>query len=471
MHHTPIDRLIESLGGAVNLADGRLAVKDGLAAAAGMDGLVRQAVFGAPEIKAPARWLIGETAQAMGIRPASIHELYKAMGRGALKKWFTVPAMNLRMITYDSARAVFRAARRIDAGAFIFEIARSEIVYTDQRPAEYVAVVLAAAVREGFRGPVFIQGDHFQASAKKYAAAPEPEIRAIRDLIVEAVEAGFYNIDIDTSTLVDLNRPTLDEQQRLNFERCAEFTRFIRGLEPRGVTVSVGGEIGEVGLKNSSPEDLDAFMKGFNAGRAGLEGISKISIQTGTSHGGVVMPDGSLAKVAIDFDTLRLLSEKARREYGMGGAVQHGASTLPETAFHKFVEAKTCEVHLATAFQSLVMDHPAVPESLKNEIMEWVKTNAADERKPKDTEAQFVYKSRKKAVGPFKQKFWDLPEEVRAAVGADLEKMFSFLFDQLGIADSRETVKKFVTAPEIHRPLPAGGIAADKSEDVSGLAD
>lgn len=471
MPHPLIERLIESMGGAISLTDGRLTVKDGPAAAAGMDGLVRLAVFGDAETKAPARWLIGETARVTGVCPASIHELYKAMGRGAVEKWFTVPAMNLRMIAYDSARAVFRAARAIDAGAFIFEIARSEIGYTDQRPAEYVAAVLAAAVREGFRGPVFIQGDHFQASAKKYAAAPEPEVQAIRDLIVEAVEAGFYNIDIDTSTLVDLTKPTLDEQQRLNFERCAEFTRFIRGREPRGVTVSVGGEIGEVGLKNSSPEELDAFMKGFNSARTGLEGISKISIQTGTSHGGVVMPDGSLAKVAIDFDTLRLLSEKARREYGMGGAVQHGASTLPETAFHKFVEAKTCEVHLATAFQSLVMDHPAVPEALKAEMVEWVKTNAAEERKPKDTEAQFIYKSRKKAVGPFKKKFWDLPEEIRAAVGADLEKMFSFLFDQLGIMDTRKTVEKFVTTPEIHRPLPAGGIAADKSEDVSGLAD
>ncbi|MDD8026118.1 MAG: class II fructose-bisphosphate aldolase [Acidobacteriota bacterium] len=471
MPHASMDSLIESLAGIVTLADGRLAVKDANALAGRMDALVRRAVFGDAETKAAARWIIGEAAQDLGIRPSSIHGLYMAMGRGETGRWFTVPAMNLRVMAYDSARAIFRAAKAIGAGAFIIEIARSEIGYTDQRPAEYVAAVLAAAIREGHRGPVFIQGDHFQVSAKKYAAAPEPELQAVRDLIVEAVSSSFFNIDIDTSTLVDLAKPTLEEQQRLNYEHCADFAAFIRSHEPAGTTISIGGEIGEVGLKNSTPEDLDAFMAGFNARGAGRTGISKISIQTGTSHGGVVLPDGTLAKVSIDFETLRTVSERARKAYGMAGAVQHGASTLPDAAFHKFVEVAACEVHLATAFQTLILDHPAVPEGLKTEIVEWVKVHAADERKAKDSEAQFIYKARKKAVGPFKEKFWSLPEDVRAAIGADLEKTFAFLFDQLAIAGTKDVVAKFVATSEVRRPMPQEGVKAAKKEDVSGLAD
>ncbi len=471
MPSTPIDRLIESLAGAVTREGDRLTVSNAQALAAKMDGLVREAVFGDPETKAAARWIIGESAQALGIRPASILELYRSEGRSDTPPRFTVPAINLRMLAYDLARAVFRAARKIDAGAFIFEIARSEIGYTEQRPAEYAAAVLAAAIREGFRGPVFLQGDHFQISAKKYAAAPDSEIKAIRDLIVESLAAEFYNIDIDTSTLVDLNKPTLAEQQKVNYERCAEFTSFIREHQPKNVVISVGGEIGEVGQKNSTPEDLEAFMAGFDRMRGAHEGISKISVQTGTSHGGVVLPDGTLAQVAIDFGTLRLLSQEARRKYGMGGAVQHGASTLPETAFHKFVEAAACEVHLATAFQTLVMDHKAVPEGLRREMVEWVKVHAADERKPKDTEAQFIYKARKKAVGPFKKHFWSLPPATIDAIGADLEKTFSFLFGQLAIAGTREMVAKTIRAPEIHRPAPEGAEKAVQHEHVDGLAD
>lgn len=470
MTRQALDTLLQSLSG-VEVRDQQVIVQDASRLPACMDDLAYQSAFGDGETKAIARWLIWEIAQAIGIRPASIHELYTARGRGECSCQFTVPAMNLRMLAYDSARAVFRAARAINAGAFIFEIARSEMSYTDQRPSEYTASILAAAVREGYRGPVFIQGDHFQVNAKKYAGNPDSELEAIRKLIDEAIAAGFYNIDIDTSTLVDLSQPTHYEQQKLNYELCAEFTRYIRAHQPNGVMVSVGGEIGEVGAKNSDAHDLRGFMQGYLERTGNLVGISKISIQTGTSHGGVVLPDGTLANVAIDFDTLRILSELARQEYGMGGAVQHGASTLPESAFGKFVEAGACEVHLATAFQTLTMDHPAVPDALCNEMKAWLFVNAADERKPKDTDEQFIYKARKKAIGPFKKAFWDLPAESRQAIGATLEERFAFLFDRLAVNNTADLVARFVSAPEIHLPLPGAAVQAAQAESVEGLAD
>src|SRR5881628_2430250 len=227
-----------------------------------VDHLVRQAVFGTPEEREQARWLIWEIGQRAGVRPASIHQLYLARGRGEVPA-FTTPAINVRVMAYDSGRAIFRAARRLDVGAVICEIARSEIGYTEQRPAEYVAVMTAAALREGFVGPLFVQGDHVQVNAKKYAADEEGELQALRTLIEEELHAGFYNIDVDTSTLVDLSKATLDEQQRVNYERAAELTKFIREREPDGVTVSVGAEIGEVGGKNSDVHELHAFMEGY----------------------------------------------------------------------------------------------------------------------------------------------------------------------------------------------------------------
>ncbi|PYO36652.1 MAG: aldolase [Gemmatimonadetes bacterium] len=369
---------------------------------AAMDELVRRAVFGSTAEREEARWVIWEVGQRAGVRPASIHDLYLARGRGELPP-FTTPAMNIRVLSYDSARAIFRAARRLDVGALICEIARSEIGYTEQRPPEYVAVVTAAALREGFTGPLFIQGDHVQVNAKKYAIDPDAEIAAVRALIEEELAAGFYNIDVDTSTLVDLSQPTLDEQQRVNFERAAETTKFIRDREPEGVTVSVGAEIGEVGGKNSDVHELRAFMDGYlrTLKRLGPHvGISKISVQTGTSHGGVVLPDGSIAKVQIDLDALKALSRDAREQYGLGGAVQHGASTLPPEAFGAFPACEAIEIHLATNFQTIVFDHPRLPADLRSEVNAWVKAECKDEWKKGDTEQQFIYKSRKKAVGP-----------------------------------------------------------------------
>ena len=440
----------------------------GVRQSAAMDELVRQAVFGAPDERDRARWLIWEIGQQAGVRPASIHELYLARGRGELRP-FTTPAINVRVLAYDSARAIFRAARRLDVGAVICEIARSEIGYTDQRPAEYVAVMTAAALREGFTGPLFIQGDHVQVNAKKYGADPEAELQAIRTLIDEELHAGFYNIDVDTSTLVDLSQATLDQQQRVNYERAAELTKFIRDREPDGVTVSVGAEIGEVGGKNSDVHELKAFMDGYTRALARLgryTGISKISVQTGTSHGGVVLPDGSIAKVQLDLEALKALSAEARSTYGLGGAVQHGASTLPPDAFGNFPRVEAIEIHLATNFQTMVFDHPRLPADLRREINEWVKAECKDERKKGDTEEQFIYKSRKKAIGPFKRRMWDLPADVRGVIGADLERTFGFLFEQLRVAETRAITDRYVRPPlQSHaQPRPVAVAAPDDLE-------
>lgn len=408
-----------------------------------------------PKVAQEARTLVRQAAWALGIYPASIHEFYMGRGRGEYGG-FTVPAMNLRGLTFDVARRVFRVAKALNAGAFIFEIARSEIGYTRQSPAEYATAVLGAAIAEGYRGPVFIQGDHFQINRQRFTQDPEGEREALRKLILEALSAGFYNIDVDASTMVDLSQPTTYEQQRPNFELTAEFTAFIREHEPEGITVSVGGEIGEIGGKNSTPEELRAFMNGLNEElrkRGDLPGISKISVQTGTTHGGVVLPDGTIARVKLDFETLRVLSEIARKEYGLAGAVQHGASTLPEEAFDKFPEVETAEIHLATGFQNIIYDHPALPEEFRQEIYRWLKTELKGEWKEGWTEEQFLYKTRKKGFGPFKKAWWDLPEEVKGPIMDTLQERFHLLFTKLRVADTYEMVVAKTPPVTVKTPL------------------
>jgi fructose/tagatose bisphosphate aldolase len=402
----------------------------------GIDLLVRDAVFGSDEAKEDSRRKIHEMALKQGIYPASIQGLYEAAGRG-LYSGITVPAINVRGITYHVARSIFRAALKDKVGAFIFEIARSEIGYTLQRPAEYAACVLAAAIKEGFKGPVFLQGDHFQVNAGKYASEPEKELNAIKELTREAVDAGFFNIDIDASTIVDLERPTLEEQQEKNCRVTADMTKFIRSIEPEGIPISVGGEIGEVGKRNSTVEDLRAFMSGYlRLLGPGIKGISKISVQTGTSHGGVVLPDGSIASVKIDFNTLGELSRVAREEYGMGGAVQHGASTLPDDAFDKFPQVGTLEVHLATGFQNIIYESQYFPKRLLDDIYKHLWDRYSSERKEGETEEQFLYKSRKKAFGDFKEEMWNLPDENLGGIMDALEERFLLLFRKLNVVST-----------------------------------
>ena len=184
-----------------------------------------------------------------------------------------------------------------------------------------------------------------------------------------------------------------------------------------------------------------------------------MSIQTGTSLGGVVLPDGSLAKVNIDFDTLRTISEVARKEFGLAGAVQHGASTLPPEAFHKFPEVETAEVHLATQFQNMVYD--TLPLSMKEKIYSWIKENLADEKKSTDTEGQFIYKTRKKALGPFKRELFCLSKDIKQIIASKLEEEFDFLFKQLKVENSKDLISKYVKPVKIEK----------KREDFGDLKD
>ena len=302
--------LIKLLDGSVELKDNEITIIDENKLRGSIEKLVKKAVLSEDEVeKYVARYLVRLVAAAAGVHPNSIHDLYMARGRGDVPNIFTVPAINLRGLTFYAAKIIFTIANEVNAGAFIFEIARSETGYTDQRPSEYAANILGAAVTAGYKGPVFIQGDHYQISAGRYNDNPEPEMKALKDLCDEAIKAGFYNIDVDASTLVDLSVEDVAEQQVLNSELTAFFTDFIRKLEPEGITVSVGGEIGEVGEENSTEEELRAYLDNLKIDLEKIApdaiGLSKVSVLTGTSHGGVVLPDGSIKEVAVDFDLLQ----------------------------------------------------------------------------------------------------------------------------------------------------------------------
>jgi fructose/tagatose bisphosphate aldolase len=466
-------QLLDQLQGSVALEDGALNIINEETLRANIHHVVKTAVLNKNALGFTARYLIRRLAQALDIVPASIHDLYLARGRGDVPNNFTTPAINLRGLPFYAASQIFRIVQEINAGAFIFEIARSEIGYTDQRPSEYTANILGAAIAEGYRGPVFIQGDHFQISDSRYQDNPEAEINAVKDLTTEALQAGFFNIDIDTSTLVDLSYDDVAKQQKVNTSLSAMFTKFIRNIEPADVTVSVGGEIGEVGGHNSTEEELRAYLEGYNAELEDLDpdaiGLSKISIQTGTSHGGVVLPDGSIAEVSVDFDTLQHLGEVSRKDYGLGGAVQHGASTLPEDAFNKFVDAGALEVHLATNFQNMMFDE--LPQDLVDEIYAYVDEAYAGNRKPDQTDEQFHYKNRKRGLGEFKEAIWNLPEETIMKIAQKWDAQFRNLFDRLSLADTRPYVEEFVTPAEVEPTLEDYFLGDVEPEDTTDLAD
>jgi len=397
-----------------------------------MEKLVKEAVFGKNKKRAEEK--IKKLAQENGIFLNSTQKLYERIAQGKVGG-FTTPAFNIRTLTFDVFRALFRAVKREKVGAFIIELAESEIGYTVQPLEEYLSCVLAASLKENFKGTIFLQGDHFKIERKK-------ELKDLENLIKSALRTGFYNIDIDGSPLIAKDKETLFSQQKENFLMTAKFINFIRKIEPRNLTVSIGGEVGIIGGENTREEELKVFMDGITEELAKddfQKGLIKIAVQTGTSHGGIMLSHGELKVPEEDFKTLKELSREAKK-YGLAGAVQHGASTLPERYFEKFPETGACEIHLATIFQNIIYESNYFPQALKEKIYQWLKKNYIKEKKEKETDIQFFYRLRKKALGPFKKEIWSIPQKKIDKICEELEEKFIFFFKALNVSGTEDLI-------------------------------
>lgn len=440
-----ISELDENLSEVFSLSDEDISVKDeGKLREFGIDFLIYSAVLSDdPTVRHLCRIYIRKLAKNSGIFSASIAPLYKAFGKGDVSG-FTVPAMNVRTMTYDVAREVFKKILAHHGSAFIFEISRSEQRYTDQTQDEVTVCVMAAAIKEGYAGPVFLQGDHYQFDSEKFKQYPQGQIDEIELSIKDALAAGFYNIDIDASTLVDTSLPTKVEQQKNNFEMTALLTKFIRDMEPSGIDVTIGGEIGHIGDVNSDVEDFEAFMNGYldELGGGEINKISKVSVQTGTTHGGIPNPDGTLAEVRVDFDVLEDIGKVAREKYGLGGPVQHGASTLPDGLFDKFPKVNTVEIHLATGFQNIIYDK--MPQALRDKLYGYCMQNFENQREEGWTDEQLLYKVRKRAFGPHKKDMWLISEPEKEVIRHALADKFEVLFQQLNLVGTDHTIRQYI---------------------------
>jgi hypothetical protein len=464
-------RELASLLAAISVQTDHLTVLDQSRVAENIGVIAYLAAFGPADAKLAAHQAAWNIASALGIYCASIDSLYREIAAGNVAG-ITVPAMNMRAIAFQSARGVFQAMKNHDVKAAIFELSRGEIGFTGQRPREYATVILCAAISEHHSGPVFLQGDHFQVSAIRYLDKPAEELAAVKSLIAEAVSAGFYNIDIDTSTLVDLSFTNTVDQQKPNFELTAELAAFTRSVEPSGITISLGGEIGEVGEHNSTIEELDAYLSGYIVRMNQHDinrhhpGLTKISVQTGTRHGGNILADGSVGEMNVDFDLITQLSAKCRIPYGLAGCVQHGASMLSLAKISRLPQHDCIEVHLAAAFLKVVYD--CLPIRLVQHADEWIKATFIDEWQSDWSEPQFLHHGRRYPIGPNKRAWWDSDPNHDTLRTAVYNKASEY-FRALNVLDSGSTVLRLT--PRIDVPWKTVPDTNSTTADEASIGD
>ena len=97
-------------------------------------------------------------------------------------------------------------------------------------------------------------------------------------------------------------------------------------------------------------------------------------------------------------------------------------------------------------------DSTHFPAELREKAYAWIRENMASERKEGQTEEQFIYKSRKKALGPFKKEILNIPPDARAKIAAEVEAKFEFLFQKLNIKGTKSLVEKYITLTKVASP-------------------
>ncbi|MFH0739547.1 MAG: class II fructose-bisphosphate aldolase [bacterium] len=383
-----------------------------------MRKLIEKYIFGPEKNRAKIYNKVKNKALKRGVFLASIAHLYKEIAKGNVTD-FSVPAFNVRTLTFDTAYSIFKAAKKAKAGAFILEIASSEMDYTKQSPEEFALCVLGGAIKAKYKGLVFLQGDHFYLKD-----TTEQSISNLQNLILLSLKAGFYNLDIDCSAL------SLEE----NIKQTNDFIEFIKKNQPQGVQVAIGGEVSSIGGEETTQIQLEDFLKK-------VYGLTKVSCQTGTRHGGKVLPSGLVEAVNINFENIKKFGEIAKH-YGLAGVVGHGASTLRENQFVELKKAGILEVHLSTLFMDTVFDSRYFPKDLKDRMYSWVEQNFAKEKQEIENSLQFIRIFRKKSLGTFKKQIWQMPEKNIKGIRQELEEKFLFFFKIFGVSNTQELVRK-----------------------------
>lgn len=365
-----------------------------------------------PDRAAPLAFELLAQCGKAGVWPAPVAPIYSALANKSIAP-LTVPAFNVRGLTFDIVRAIFTRANDLNAAGIMFELAPSEASTGYQSHAQYAALVCAAAASADYQGPVLLQGDHF--SLESTDADEEHEVL---ELSLAAMASGYRQIDLDTAGLA-VDGPDAATRQTPNAAATARLLNALVPYAPAGTIF--GGEVGEIGGANTTPEELATFIELVRS-MAGQHSVAfgKVSVQTGTRHGGMSDASGKSLRMPLDVELARQLADVAQ-SYGFGGVVQHGASTLQLDQFASLPGCGVVEVHLATNLQDLVFDSPHFPADLRAHMTAAALQAAeggvqAAERGADtsgNTAAQVFRQQRWSMWGPYKAQLLNLDPEVR----------------------------------------------------------
>lgn len=356
-----------------------------------------------------------------------------------------VMAANVRI--QHCFRGIIEAAKEMDA-AIIFEIAKSEVGYTDQAPEEYISVVKSLAKEIDFNTPYCIHGDHITISENTPDA-----IRSAEDLIKKEVEAGFTSFAIDASHNFNIEAETTREQLADNIEITTRIAKLIKRLmvekgktrEDYGLEVEVG-EIGKIDPETGEQElttvdEAVTFIKALNE-----NGVypDLIAINNGTVHGNVYDAEGNIVPL-LGIDGLRT-REVANAIASIGVQIaQHGITGTPLELMRKLIDAGIVKGNVGTNWQNIALDN--MPSDLVKKMEDWTMENYAVKvraKKPSISDKEIIGQNIKYGIRVFKKEIANIDDEYKQKIHDVSKKSAIEFIEAFNGRESGQIVRDYI---------------------------
>jgi hypothetical protein len=423
-----------------------------------IDALVYNAMFQPSErVRYFLSWLIRQVAAGNAIYPASLQGLYTAAARGQTPT-LTLPAISLRVMTYAGGRAAFRAARETGAGALAFNL--DAAAKPAQSPLDYATCLLAAALREGYEGPLFLQANFLHERPMADEPAHSDELERLKELVEEALNEAFFNLELDATRMENLTLPDLSAQEQACYADCAELASFVRQTEPGGVGSAIGIQFNSRGDPEHRVQRLRAFMTGFETeftSRAGhVPGISKFNLNI---------------RGKVDLDIAADFAEVARREYWLPTSVSMDSAAMPDDVIEAVADLPFVGAHLGSRLEDRILDHLAFPGQLRQAMQHWIDTTYGEAHQPGEGDEDFYRAMRPLAYEQFKREMWDLPRQTQEAIMADLQTGLVEDIKRLKVEDSIHLAIDTVNIQQTELPRPIEGYFQDAETTYRDILD
>ncbi len=344
-----------------------------------------------------------------------------------------VMAANIRL--QPSIHGIMEAAMEKRA-AVLFEIAKSEVGYTGQTPADLYGAITAKAQELEFDAPYAVHGDHI--GVKSTADA---DVQSAADLIKAELAAGFTSFAIDASHIFDVNAATVRDQLAGNIE----VTTRLANLIPNELSLEV--EVGEIGKKN--PETGEQELTSVEEAVTFIEALQEngvypdlIACHNGSAHGNIYDEDGNIVEqIGIDEQRTRDIAA-AIKPLGVQIA-QHGITGTPLHLMHRLIDAGIAKGNVGTNWQNIALE--TLPDDLVKRMEEWTmdsdKVAMMRKKKPNMSDRELLGKNIKHSIQHFKDEIAQLSDDDLAPVYAKTKESADAFFEAFNAVGSADRVK------------------------------